>query len=239
MLKSTSKLAVLLLALVACGSVSGPPLQAPEPGPPTVAQLVERVYQVHGKCDDGHTFTGSAVVLTAELGSTYLATAQHVTGQGCALTIGDTTPLLRYRVTVVEEDEEHDVALLRLNFELSFDRLEYAHPKLGDPVITAGYPYDKYLNQAKEPSVGFGNILTSYVGYSLMYQYRVSASFLAGHSGGAAFSPDGRLVGITNAGFNVAGWRHTPIDDQYLVSDARYVFDLLNKRAPEVPPESP
>ena len=145
----------------------------------------------------GFVGSGSAVVVDDNNG--YLVTNYHVATAGNeirALIDGKEYPL-----SVSALDEANDLALLRFtgNWSARLVSLPISmNDKLGDPIVTAGYPLQNVLGSDIKVTEGVISS-TSYLGSSNMYQ--ISAPITNGSSGGALLDASGNLAGITQGGY--------------------------------------
>lgn len=210
---------LLAIALAAAGCAT---VQATAPGATALlAGLVQSrlatfeaaTVKVLETCPDGTSGgTGSGVWLRTGL----VATAGHMTADGCTLTVSGQP------ATVVAVNRTTDVAILLTADLTPRPTLELAPIYRGLPVFTIGWPYD-FADQQVQLSVSPG-FLTSVTRHG----YRVSSPAYTGNSGGPVFDYDGRLVGLFVAmwAIDTPGGR-IPFAGYYYVTKGSDVMALL------------
>jgi S1-C subfamily serine protease len=197
------KSAILTACLMFTACMSQPAVVAEAPQPkPIVSQFLERTVQVSTVCSDNvHTGTGVAVVSDPLANKSLVATAAHVVdGPDCTYKLlyidGSEVDAVLWTV-----DPEHDVAvLLGTSPEgVRYDPVKFnENPELGEPVVCAGYPWDKRMHKT-ELAVTRGELATVYErGSPYPEDYRVTCPIQPGNSGGGVWSAvDGSLLGLT------------------------------------------
>lgn len=150
-------------------------------------QLNDSVVRISVELENGHSGTGTGVVVSKE----YVVTNCHVLANSKGANVakyGD-----GYRPIALKADWKHDLCALK------FDGLPFKPVKMRDSstleteeeVFSMGYPNG---NMVPQPS--FGNIKAKYA-YDGSLIIRSNAAFSLGSSGGALFDQQNNLIGIT------------------------------------------
>ena len=234
-------IAGVLLAIAAMGTmlmcascaataprVSAEAHAAPVSKPLDLPAMVERTVKVQAACplSEYGGWSGSGVVLGGDSVVMHVATADHVVNDpDCYYTVldsaGELWPTFR-----VAHDSKHDVAVISTIGGRDFQPIATLDARLGDPVTTVGYPYDR-LQQKTVLSVSRGTVVCVYEDSIGRYWpeklLRTDAVINGGSSGGPAFS-NGRLIGLT-VGSYVNG--DMPYDGNYYIEPVEYVLALL------------
>jgi S1-C subfamily serine protease len=187
--------------------------------PPVIAQLPEGAtnwddlarsvvfIRAASPCD----WRGSGTLV---LDGSYVLTNEHVSSDGrCKLTVGLTEslssePVGNLDAIVVARDVENDLAVLRLVDSSGNPVVPSGHkpvtisfqqPPLGAKLTTLGYPalgtYDAGMT-ITFTSGDFSGIDTTFGEF-----FKTTAQMRGGVSGGAAFTDDGRFIGVPTGGF--------------------------------------
>lgn len=136
--------------------------------------------------------SGSGIVVTVE---GHVVTNQHVVHQCSALEVSDESnqPL---RAQLLAADTWRDLALLKVErryAQAARVRIDAA-PKLGEPVMVAGYPLAGMLGS--KPTVGFGNVSAATGTSDNPAQMQISVPIQRGNSGGPVFDQAGHVIGV-------------------------------------------
>lgn len=207
-----SALLLVCLAAGCAGAQAEKSVGSPVSPREQYAALEARTVKLDEVCPAGTTGAwGSGVWLETNV----VATAAHVaeTQPGCHLE-WEGRPV----VTLVA-DQEHDVALLRVQSKRAWTRLPLAEGYRGQFVVVVGYP-TQLLDTKPHLSVSPG-----FVSVDFGSRYRVTAPSTFGNSGGPVFTPDGQLVAIWVA-LHTFMQSDVPIDGAYYATPASYVRKL-------------
>lgn len=102
--------------------------------------------------------------------------------------------------TLVAEDEESDLALLKVK-GLETDSLPFSFrakgPETGEDVFVLGYPMIQHMGEEVKLTKGIISSRSGYKGSSDSYQ--ISAQVQPGNSGSPVFDNNGYLIGVVNA----------------------------------------
>ncbi|HEX8377349.1 MAG TPA: serine protease [Pedobacter sp.] len=160
---------------------------------------------------DGYVVTNSHVIKGAD--SVYIQNAK-----------GDA-----YKVEVVYEDAQFDVAILKINdanFK-SFGNLPYSFKRsssdVGENVYTIGFPKDDYVL-----GKGYLSSKTGYQGDTTEYQVDISVN--NGNSGGPLLDSKGNVIGVIKGKQSLADGTGFAIKSKYVLA----AIDSVNKRSEDV-----
>ena len=124
-------------------------------------------------------------------------TNQHVIEGASYLRIWDDDDNVYMIDKVVASDKEHDIAILLFPEGVNYTALEQDSEKellRGQPIVTIGSP------QGFQNTVAYGNISAFPVIDGIQY-IQFTAPISHGSSGGCLFDDDGKVIGITSAGY--------------------------------------
>ena len=210
-------IASLLLVVSCSGSSTATWTPAPSPTNPYAAAAAS-VVRIKTEF-----LTGSGVIL----GDAYhVVTNQHVI-DGASNTVIEVSHALEgeaplvTRASVVYEDADWDLALLRLEDSLGTPiKVARKLPSIGDSLVLGGFP-----------GVG-GDTLTVTTGTVAGFEagdliIKVDAAIFPGNSGGAALDSNGRLVGIPTSSASVGGGALGFLISAHLLS-GDFTLALLN-----------
>ena len=175
--------AILLVGLVSPTA----PIEAADTDPRLASLPVDAVFRIRAFDPSGIVVDGSAVLVAAHK----LITTCHVTRSARSIEVvrdGRVWPALPSFT-----DIEHDLCVLSVPDLAGAVPADFApdeRPKLGDPVFAVGYP------RGGEMTISSGQIKGLY-DFDKGQLIQTSAPFDHGQSGGAIFSKEGKLIGIT------------------------------------------
>jgi S1-C subfamily serine protease len=143
--------------------------------------------------------SGSGFALSRE---GYVATCYHVVESARAIRIKGVGGNFNtsYAAKVVAKDEEHDIAILKID-EVRLSQIPYSCATtlsdVGEDVFVLGYPQTQHLGEELKLTTGVISSRSGYRGDVTTYQ--ISAQALPGNSGGPLFDNEGRIIGVVNA----------------------------------------
>lgn len=129
-----------------------------------------------------------------------------------------------YKATVVLEDKQNDLALLKIEDVSSLPVIsipytfKFSTSNIGENCYVLGYPL--ILTMGKEIKLTTG-VISSRTGYNgSVSQYQISAPIQPGNSGGPLFDGDGNIIGVVQA-------KHTQAENAGYAIKMSYVKNLL------------
>ncbi|MBA2268975.1 MAG: SEL1-like repeat protein [Chthoniobacterales bacterium] len=142
--------------------------------------------------------TGTAFAVTKD---GYLLTNLHVVGASSRVKVSTSSGIRL--ATIVKTDQEHDVALLKVDSKLAaLPVIDSSSVRLGQTVFAIGFP--NVGVQGLKPKLTKGEI-SSLAGIQDDDRYfQISVPLQPGNSGGPLVDMHGNVVGITSAGLNAA-----------------------------------
>lgn len=161
--------------------------RAADTDPSLISLPIDAVFRVRAFDASGIVIDGSAVLVAAGK----LITTCHVTRSARSIEVIRDGRVWPARPSFT--DIEHDLCVLSVPDLVDAIPADFApaeRPKLGDPVFAVGYP------RGGEVAISSGQIKGLY-DLDKGQLVQVSAPFDHGQSGGAIFSKDGKLIGIT------------------------------------------
>ena len=174
------------ILLVGLGSPTAG-IRAADTDPRLMSLPVDAVFRIRAFDPFGIVIDGSAVLVAARK----LITTCHVTRSARSIEVIRDGRVWPARPSFT--DIEHDLCVLSvpdLAGAIPADFAPAERPKLGDPVFAVGYP------RGGEITISSGQIKGLY-NFDKGQLVQVSAPFDHGQSGGAIFSQEGKLIGIT------------------------------------------
>ena len=158
----------------------------------------------------------------------YVVTNHHVANNARTIVLKfmQDDNLLEYSGEVALMDEEHDLALIKINdanFK-GFGTLPYAVKTsladVGESVFVLGYPMTTTMGDEIKLTTG---IVSSHSGFEgNKAQYQISAPVQPGNSGGPLFDDNGNVVGIVSA-------KHTGAENVSYAVKASHLQALVNQ----------
>jgi S1-C subfamily serine protease len=164
--------------------------------------LVTQIYQMDGKAVveiETDQNQGSGVIVSK---NGIIVTNYHVI-QGASSAVAKMLNGKVYPIAgIIEIDKMHDLALIKINASTPLPYIplgDSSHVKIGEKVIAIGNP-EGFQDTVSEGIVSgfrmsFGNI---YWGFKL---FQITTPISPGSSGGALLDDNGKLIGITSAGY--------------------------------------
>jgi S1-C subfamily serine protease len=124
--------------------------------------------------------------------SGYVITNHHVidNAYGIVVHIGDKS----FKATMIAEDQKNDLAIIKIDGELTPLALASGKAKLGQTVFTVGFPMTRLQGKAPKVTRGVVSGMLGFKDDERMYQTDVAVQ--AGNSGGALADEGGNLVGV-------------------------------------------
>jgi S1-C subfamily serine protease len=160
---------------------------------------------------------GSGFLLTAD---GYFVTNNHIIQNADSVYVQSSKGEV-YKAKVVHADALHDLAILQLSDDSSFQTLpsvpycfELKASDLGERVYTLGYPREEIVYGEGYLSSG-----TGYRGDSTAYQVAISVN--PGNSGGPLLNEKGNVIGIISG-------KQTTAEDVSFAVKTNYLFEALN-----------
>lgn len=124
--------------------------------------------------------------------SGYIITNHHVAGGAYNITVhvGDNS----FKARLIAEDQKNDLAIIKVDTELTPLALAFGDAKLGQTVFTVGFPMTRLQGKAPKVTRGVVSGMRGIKDDERMYQTDVAVQ--AGNSGGALADENGNLVGV-------------------------------------------
>jgi S1-C subfamily serine protease len=157
----------------------------------------------------------------------YLVTSQHVVAGSSSfkVIINNNTEQTSYDVTLVLEDKNNDIAVLKIN-DPKFQKLnpipftiKSASAEVGEDVYVLGYPLSTTMGNELKATDGIISSKTGFQGDLTSYQ--VSAPVQPGNSGGPLFDKKGNLIGIISA-------KHLEAENVSYAVKSSYLINVIN-----------
>ena len=158
----------------------------------------------------------------------YVVTNHHVANNARTIVLKfvQGEELVEYSGEVVAMDEEHDLAIIKINdpkFK-GLGTLPYAIKTsladVGESVFVLGYPMTTTMGDEIKLTTG---IISSHSGFEgNKSQYQISAPVQPGNSGGPLFDDNGNIIGIVNA-------KPTGAENVSYAVKAQYLQTLVNQ----------
>jgi len=146
------------------------------------------------------TSTGTGFFIGGDL----LVTNKHVVDQCSAVKVRNITD--EYIVNVVNVDQDNDLAVVKITGRHKFSKgVEFRSGRsvrLGDEVVTVGYPLGPLLGAGIKSTKGNVSGLSGLYGTTGIFQ--ISAPVQPGNSGGPLLDQHGNLAGVIVAKLNAA-----------------------------------
>jgi S1-C subfamily serine protease/HEAT repeat protein len=142
----------------------------------------------------GPDWTGTAFVVHPD---GYLVTCAHVVNGAEELIVRLNGGA--YKAIVVASDDEHDVALIRINAR-SLKTLPLADDRgveLGEAIRVLGYPYSDVLGASLKVSQG---IVSGVIDEDGSREFQIDAALNHGNSGGPVLNERGEVIGVASSG---------------------------------------
>jgi S1-C subfamily serine protease len=145
------------------------------------------------------TGSGSGFALSRD---GYVATCYHVIEGARTIQIKGVSGNFEtaYRARVVASDEQHDIAILKID-DARLQQIPYACvatlSDVGENVFVLGYPQTQHLGEELKLTTGVISSRSGYRGDATTYQ--ISAQALPGNSGGPLFDNAGQVIGVVSA----------------------------------------
>ena len=158
----------------------------------------------------------------------YVVTNHHVANNARTIVLKfmQDDNLIEYSGEVALMDEEHDLALIKINDSnfKGFGTLPYAVKTsladVGESVFVLGYPMTTTMGDEIKLTTG---IVSSHSGFEgNKAQYQISAPVQPGNSGGPLFDDNGNVVGIVSA-------KHTGAENVSYAVKATHLQALVNQ----------
>jgi S1-C subfamily serine protease/HEAT repeat protein len=144
--------------------------------------------------DAGPDWTGTAFVVHSD---GYLVTCAHVVNGAEELIVRLNGGA--YKAIVVASDDDHDVALIRINAR-SLKSLPLADDRgveLGEAIRVLGYPYSDVLGASLKVSQG---IVSGVIDEDGNREFQIDAALNHGNSGGPVLNERGEVIGVASSG---------------------------------------
>lgn len=152
-----------------------------------------------------YTLTGTGVVISED---GVIITCDHLLQPDPGFSRGEPTGSIASRrgtlhtLAVLEQDQEHDIALLRLpdiGNKWQAARYDYRRPNVGANIVAMGFPADCGKKGRCDLVTPPGQI----TGISPATRLLTNALLYHGHSGGPVFSDEGKVIAIVAGGEQV------------------------------------
>ena len=142
------------------------------------------------------------------IGGDFLVTNEHVVDQCSAVKVRNIAD--EYIVNIVNVDRDIDLAIVKITGRHKFSKgAEFRSGRsvrLGDEVVTVGYPLGSLLGSGIKSTKGNVSGLSGLYGKTGMLQ--ISAPVQPGNSGGPLLDQHGNLAGVVVAKLNAAKIQH-------------------------------
>lgn len=162
------------------------------------------------------------------LNNGYVVTNHHVAenARTIILRFEDGDSIVQYTGEIALMDEEHDLALIKINDPRfhGFGKLPYAlkttPADVGESVFVLGYPMISTMGDEIKLTTGIVSSLSGFQGNR--YDYQISAPIQPGNSGGPLFDNHGNVIGIVNA-------KHEGAENVSYAVKSIYLEELINQ----------
>lgn len=146
---------------------------------------------------------GSGIVIAKKANQSYILTCHHVIERAMGVLVGQKEYINNvevaesvHRVKIIGFDKDRDLALLRVDSNLSATKVSELEvkklPSVGSEIYTVGFPEGGAL------FFSIGNIAKYRYNDSDVLTIETTAPISKGNSGGGVFSKNGKLIGNTS-----------------------------------------
>lgn len=190
---------------------------------------------------------GSGIIVRSKENASYIFTAAHVVVFSdkkmakhftCVINVQRSedagTSNRKYVATIVTEDSNRDIAVLRVEADLGVNTILAAERILGEDIWAAGFPVQKLRPNVKRLSVTKGVLSTLNVPSSSSPHRdgnydRVSSQIYFGNSGGGIWNQEGELVAVVNLMIAGGGSEKIPYEGYYYVKPIKEIITMLSR----------
>lgn len=131
----------------------------------------------------------------------YIVTSYHIVedAKSILVEISILDTVKEYEATVIAEDIENDLAVLKVDFDDKNNksipyRISYNDIELGSSVFTLGFPMVETMGKSIKLNTGIISSTSGFMGND--HAYQISVPINPGNSGGPLFDENGNLVGV-------------------------------------------
>lgn len=162
------------------------------------------------------------------LNNKYIVTNYHVVENARSITLTGVNGNFgtKYSATVVATDKKNDLALLKLNGNVTVSNIPYSvkttTSDVGEDVFVLGYPLTATMGDEIKLTTGVISSKSGFQGDISLYQ--ISAPVQPGNSGGPLFDSKGNVIGVVSA-------KHAGAENVGYAIKASYLKNLVESVA--------